>query len=390
MSAGLGTARPLAAIAKQPRLSPGTLSRRSLFAADPEKRQAGYSERANHDSLNTWLIRAGRKITHGMKGGGRTKCASAQSYVTSSAPIRLQLTKGCSMTGEELAHKTSATNWAGLVKFHDRYATSPTKGRWIFRGHSRADWDLRSGLERAIARFDMGGRTVAELEGGLVRQFARRAHHYLADAPKRDSWVEWLALMQHHGAPTRLLDFTYSFYVALFFALEDMEPEEPCAVWALDLDWTGEQLKRIVGDNWFSVIYDGDDRNIENRTTFKEFFASGRKMVFAINPYRLNQRLSIQQGIFLTPGEVSGSFLENLAAMGHGASSASGSLEGSLVKCEIQLSKADYQDCIQRLIRMNMTRTSLFPGLDGFARSQSLAFANPHTLVRDPLYPIWP
>jgi hypothetical protein len=283
------------------------------------------------------------------------------------------------MTGEELAHRTSATNWADLVKFSERFS----KAKWIFRGHGRAEWDLQSGLERAIVRFNTHGRSVAELEGGLVRQFARRAHHYLADVPARASWVEWLALMQHHGAPTRLLDFTYSFYVALFFALEDALPGKPCALWALDLDWTSKQVRRIVGDGLFSLIdHDGADRNIEGDGTFKEYFASRRKMVFGVNPYRLNQRLSIQQGIFVTPGNVSCSFVENLAAMGP--------LEGSLVKCEIRLSSVDYQDCIQRLIRMNMTRTSLFPGLDGFAMSQKLAFANPHTLARDPLYPIDP
>jgi hypothetical protein len=283
------------------------------------------------------------------------------------------------VTGDQLAHKTSATDWAGLVKFQERFS----KARWIFRGHSRAEWDLQSGLERAFARFGMGGRSAAELEGGLVRQFARRAHHYLTDVPERASWVEWLALMQHHGAPTRLLDFTYSFLVALFFALEDAWPEQSCAVWALNLDWSDQRVKRIVGDGLFSLIYEGgDDLNIEKDGTFKEFFSSGRRMVFPVNPYRLNQRLSIQQGVFLTPGDVSCSFIENLTAMGP--------LEGGLVKCEIRLNPEDYQDCIRRLIRMNMTRTSLFPGLDGFAMSQKLAFANPHTLVRDPLYPVHP
>jgi len=47
--------------------------------------------------------------------------------------------------------------------------------------------------------------------------------------------------MQHHGAPTRLLDFTYSFYIAAYFALE--ESEKDCAIWALNMKWSVEESK---------------------------------------------------------------------------------------------------------------------------------------------------
>lgn len=41
--------------------------------------------------------------------------------------------------------------------------------------------------------------------------------------------------MHHHGAPTRLLDFTYSIYVATYFAAENAERD--AAVWAIDGRW---------------------------------------------------------------------------------------------------------------------------------------------------------
>jgi hypothetical protein len=41
--------------------------------------------------------------------------------------------------------------------------------------------------------------------------------------------------MQHHGAPTRLLDFTYSIYVAAYFALESADAD--AAVWAVNAPW---------------------------------------------------------------------------------------------------------------------------------------------------------
>ena len=39
--------------------------------------------------------------------------------------------------------------------------------------------------------------------------------------------LEWLALMQHYGTPTRLLDFTRSPYVACYFALEELPRTDP-------------------------------------------------------------------------------------------------------------------------------------------------------------------
>ena len=62
--------------------------------------------------------------------------------------------------------------------------------------------------------------------------FKRKAHQFLAQPPDPDDDFQWLALMQHHGAPTRLLDFTWSPYVAAFFALERATSD--AAVWALN------------------------------------------------------------------------------------------------------------------------------------------------------------
>ena len=73
--------------------------------------------------------------------------------------------------------------------------------------------------------------------------FRRAYYQYAQHIPASESVIEWISLMQHHGAPTRLLDFTYSIYVAAYFALESADSD--CAVWAVRAPWALEQSVRI-------------------------------------------------------------------------------------------------------------------------------------------------
>jgi hypothetical protein len=83
---------------------------------------------------------------------------------------------------------------------------------WVYRGQRDAGWDLTTSLERHGPE----GRTLPGAEAELLRQFKRRAHVYLAPHHIASDTGEWLALMQHFGAPTRLLDVTRSRYVAAY------------------------------------------------------------------------------------------------------------------------------------------------------------------------------
>ena len=222
------------------------------------------------------------------------------------------------------------------------------------------------------------------IEGGLLRRFKRQCHHYVVDVPEDGNVLEWLALMRHYGAPTRLLDWTYSFYVALYFALEGTrqkcKPYE-CAVWALDTDWMKHRVRAILGDNLWCDFR--RDEQVRTQHTFNSLFAQERKLVIAVTPYRLSDRLAAQQGLFFCPGDVSVGFEGNLDAFCF----CDGSSKEHLIKYTIVLSPAERNRCLEQLRRMNINHTTLFPGLAGFAGSLKTLLAERKILQPDPNWP---
>src|SRR6267142_932504 len=118
--------------------------------------------------------------------------------------------------------RRDVSSWTGALEQYELFVAKKEEA-WIFRGQDCAKRGLETSLERALKEFDVPAGSEAVYEGGLIRQFKRRAHHYLQTIPEKDNWIEWLSLMQHYGAPTRLQDWTYSFFVALFFAIQNAQ-----------------------------------------------------------------------------------------------------------------------------------------------------------------------
>jgi FRG domain len=85
-----------------------------------------------------------------------------------------------------------------------------------------------------VEKYGLRRRRTAIFEGRLIREFQRKAHHYPATVPDLDDTLESLALMRHHGAPTRLLDWIYSFFRGRVLCVRRGQTNTPCVVYALD------------------------------------------------------------------------------------------------------------------------------------------------------------
>jgi len=101
-----------------------------------------------------------------------------------------------------------------LLDHASRCYFAEPRGNWVFRGHSNLNYKLIP----SVGRSPHTSRSFAKYEHSLLDIFRREAHGCLSSVPKEE-W-EWLALAQHHGLPTRLLDWTHNLLVALYFAVE--------------------------------------------------------------------------------------------------------------------------------------------------------------------------
>jgi hypothetical protein len=165
---------------------------------------------------------------------------------------------------------------------------------WIYRGEANADWWLKPTIERFQESLLAPRRpySIADLENQLLYDFRSSAHQFLANLPSETEKLEWLAVLQHYGTPTRLLDWTYSPTVAAYFALRSKpEGAERACIWALNLHRLKQILiKRLGKKDW--------------RTTYEPCLTNVMRdakpaLITPFLPQNRYSRMSGQQGLFL-------------------------------------------------------------------------------------------
>lgn len=188
-----------------------------------------------------------------------------------------------------------AESWLDLQEELFNFPPHPEHGRYrspfAYRGIDSAKFDLLTSL----MRIENTG-----MESHLLRNFKKFARSLLKD--KHNDW-ELLAVAQHHGLPTRLLDWSFSPYVALHFATSDIfRYREDGAVWCLDISKVHEQLpsdfkERL--DQEKSLVFTVDlldevCHDIKEFDTKKEY----DDFVICLDPPSIDERIVNQYAMF--------------------------------------------------------------------------------------------
>ena len=223
---------------------------------------------------------------------------------------------------------------------------------WAFRGLPDADWQLISSLSRYLHSFVPDRQSWRQREERALRIFRRKAHIYLPDASVLADDLRCLALMQHHGAPTRMLDFTKSPFVAAFFAL--YRTNRSAAVFALDTPTLWRAAPRIDPALRREAIDPRIPGNFE-----RHFAPNTKEIIWVGEPESMDRRLVAQSGTFVVPGMLDKPLDE---IIGHYAA-------GPTLMRKFVLPPSLRAEAMLSLYRMNITHATLFPDLDGLARS---------------------
>ncbi|MEM8557650.1 MAG: FRG domain-containing protein [Bacteroidota bacterium] len=122
--------------------------------------------------------------------------------------------------------------------FSDTWNPSINRHRstFAYRGVARESFSLSTSLSRL-------GKPYPNMERNLLKQFQKYAPREIVE--RNTDW-HWLSVAQHHGLPTRLLDWTYSPFIALHFATCDLNnhPGEAAAVWKVNYSQVHDLLQR--------------------------------------------------------------------------------------------------------------------------------------------------
>jgi FRG domain len=236
----------------------------------------------------------------------------------------------------------------------------PRTGRWrdtgVYRGSTAAEWPLLTSLDR------LGGteppHTKRGLEAHVLRSFIRYSRpHFAAD--EHGDW-ELLVAAQHHGVPTRLLDWTYSPLVAAHFATAMHVPEErDRAIWRLD--W--QRMHEAFGLPRLALLLSEVEKLLGEHgeactpwALFEREPGRGREIACMIEPPSLDARIVAQSAAFTLTTDNTRAFDAFLEAHGLGDA-----LTRYVIPARMVPRVRDQLDLV------GMDERRLFPDIDGVA-----------------------
>ncbi|MCB2220603.1 MAG: FRG domain-containing protein [Bacteroidetes bacterium] len=251
------------------------------------------------------------------------------------------------------------------------------KENW-YRGHSSIIEELTPGIYRKPYSNKIYQEFRSDIEFQYAEDFKRKAPSISTNLPEIDNHIEWLFLMQHHGVPTRLLDWTENILVATFFAVES-DLDKDAELWTF-LPW---KLNEQHG--FYGLPSNSKNKTLQflsheifhsNPEKLKEEFGLSEtpKAPMAFLPPLLHPRISVQQSCFtIHPNPQKGYSITEI-------------ITDSKFLMRYIIPKELKKTFRRNLNNLGITYRTLFPDLDGLAKSLKdkediIAWGQPDALI---------
>lgn len=234
------------------------------------------------------------------------------------------------------------------------------RSNFAYRGVSNSSYGLETSLQRL-------GRKPSEVESHLIRNFQKYSPINTLVDEYNNIW-NWLSLGQHHGLPTRLLDWTFSPNVALHFMTDDIKTfDKEGVIWMVDFVEMKNQLpkeltsaldhRRVLSfsTHELKTILGNSVETLENLKKSSSNSKSKNNAIVFFEPPSIDDRIVNQFALFsfmLDPDSDKLEYLKNHPKL----------FKRILINPELKWEIRD------KLDQANITERIIYPGLDGISK----------------------
>jgi len=250
-------------------------------------------------------------------------------------------------------------SWEEYRDFLVTWRNKTIKNQYAFRGHSDNSWKINTKLDRIrpdLENCDYSS-WYRSVEIHTTKKYCNAVNIFKEKIDNDNNIIEQLAIMQHYGAATRLLDITYSPFVATFFAVaETVYMNKTKCIWAFPYYIINDRNKNILNIREYDELYEKYNK--------LDIVDKNGTDIIGISDYnnKLNERQYHQQGAFLYS-------MSNKRTIEDLLHIYFGDYDTELLKMNFTIKdRNSFANAINDLRSMNITYSSLFPDMEGYGK----------------------
>lgn len=237
-------------------------------------------------------------------------------------------------------------NWRDIEAIFEQ---SYTRSDVFFRGQSDYHWSLKPSIKRLVESDKISQNKAEYYEKQSQFEFLSQVH-LIDDKFDYNSQIDPVSIlvnMQHYSCPTRLLDWSESLFVALYFAVSSSFNSD-----ASIFIWHHNTYLKHLENQYPNIKFDSENLLNSELPDFLTPIVSRKK----------NERLLRQQGVFSVSNNILKDHDEIIIETAKTQNSKSGLFK-------FRIPKEQKLEFLIRLRKMNITSESLFPGMDGMGKT---------------------